>query len=527
MSTTPSSMTPAPEAPTLLARHQVQPYLLATLRWAAINWRARPELLEAGVACYGYLAGRFYDRGQRGFTHLPLSLIVDLMAIIELGDRAPFVSQDRSQRWPQEERRLRLDYENLLLGALLQEPSFVEARERLPHKSVVRAGARQRLAELLLQTFGRYYPRQVQINPAHLRDLTPPAPGDIDPQAALTELGEELGRPWLLPEATRQMLHGISNEVYWRELLRSEDLFEIEHWAVLDTEARRIGSRQISEVERRLGEFRLPRVRLRDEAMEVETDFDDDTVYPTGGFAGLATRGSFENLVRSELVYMGEGSPVSLFDLRFVESELLFYMRNDGVMRRKRRFIHVILDLHDAFYYKAPGYEYPFSTLIQGLVVRLTRDLLETFEEDAVTVHIHYVWGREGEPVPEDERERAARERDLLALVLGREIRQERARVELTESLGLESIQHGRGRIYALTMTFASSSENLWRDLFEDLEHARPPVLGLTLPVATDQPDPRAYESSTPLVLPLSGLTLPQIAEIKNELFAQIVGGRR
>ena len=50
-------------------------------------------------------------------------------------------------------------------------------------------------------------------------------------------------------------------------------MFEIENWDVLDSEAKRIGSRQIAEIERRLREFRLPRVTLRDESMEADTSF--------------------------------------------------------------------------------------------------------------------------------------------------------------------------------------------------------------------------------------------------------------
>lgn len=510
-----------------LERGLVESYLLAGLRWSAVRWREHPILLELGVECYRYLAGRFYDRGQRGFTHLPLFLVLDLMALIEMGERTPFASEGQAHLWSQEERRLRVDYENLLLGTLLQEPSFVDARERLAARGKVRRGASMRLAELLLQTFGRHYPGWVALDPAHLRAIALPLVQDIHADRAQERLNERLADPWLFADGLRALLHGVSNEVYWKELLQTEDLFEIENWAVLDSEAKRIGSRQISEIERRLGEFRLPRVRVRDEAMEVKTDFDDDTIYPTGGFSGLATRGSFENLVRSELVYMGEGAPISLFDLRFVESELLFYMRNDGMMRRKRRYIHVILDLDAAFHYKSPGYDYPFSTLTQGLIVRVARDLLSTFEEDAVTVHLHYLFepGEGGQAARE--RERIERELALVSLVLGREIRQDRVRVDLEDDIDLEQMQHSKGRVYAIALAFSEERERFWRSLFDDLEHARPPVFGLTLPVGVEEPDERAYDAPVPLVLPLEGLAFAQVAEIKNAIYAHILSGRR
>lgn len=513
-----------------LDRSMVESYMLAGLKWSAVRWREHPILLDRGLECYRYLSGRFYNQGRSGFTHLPLFLIVDLLALIELGDRTPFASEGQAHMWEPQERRVRIDYENLLLGTLLQEPAFVEARERLATSGPIRVGASQRLAEILLQTFGTYYPEWIELDPSHLRDIAIPPVSDIHPAQALTRLLERAGDEEIFLDGMRLLLKGISDNVYWKDLLKTEDLFEIENWAVLDTEAKRIGSRQISEIERRLGEFRLPRVQLRDESMEVETDFDDDTIYPTGGFSGLTTRGSFENLVRSELVYMGEGKPISLFELRFAENELLFYMRNDGVMRRKRRFIHIMLDLDMIFHAKSPGYDYPFSTLTQGLVVRLTRDLLQTFEEDAVTVNIHYLFkpdGGWGAEQVREERARIEREMSLLQLVLGREIRQERVAIDLVSDIDLDAIQQSRGRVYALAFVFNQRAEAFWRGLFDDLERARPPVFGLTIPVAMAKAMDKAYNSDVPLFLPLSELPFTQIAEIKNALFAQIMGGRR
>ncbi len=527
------AMAPPSRETVKVERGMVESYLLAGLRWSAVRWRQHPELLDRGIECFQYLAGRFYDRGRRGFMHLPLFLIVDLVALIELGDRTPFASEGNAHTWSQEERRLRVDYENLLLGTLLQEHSFVQARERLSLEGPARHGAAQRLAEILLQTFARYVPRWMVLNPAHLRNISAPPVEDIDPTTHMTRLNERYEDPFLFSDALGAMLRGISNNVYWREILQDEDLFEVENWAILDTESKRIGSRQITEVARRLREFRLPRVRVRDEVMEVETDYDDDTVYPTGGFAGLATKGSFENLVRSELVYMGEQvdprSRVSLFDMRFVENELLFYMRNDGVMRRKRRFIHVVLDLDGAFHHKSPGYEYPFSTLTQGLVVRLTRDLLSTFEEDAVTVQIHYLHRPTGKGAPEQaakQAERIEREMALLQLVLGREVRQERVFIQMVEDIDLDAMQHSRGRVYGVALAFNRHSEEFWREIFDDLEQAKPPVMGITVPVALNDPTEATYDDTVPLWLPL-GLVFNRVAEIKNEIFARIISGSR
>ncbi len=512
---------------TRLDRALVEPFLVASLRWCATRWSERPELLDRGLACYRYLAGRSFDQGRQGYTHLPLCVVVDLMALLELGERAPFASETQAARWTPLERRLRIDYENQLWGSLLQERAFTQARERLPQAGPARAGAMHRLAELLLQTFAREVPRWVELDPAHLRDVSLPPLQDLDVDGANARLEARVGDDMLWPELLRAMLRGISEHVTWRTLLQEEDLFELEHWAVLDTEARRIGCRQIAEVERRLGEHRLPRVRLREEVQEVEADFDDDTMYPTGGFSGLTNRGSFENLVRSELVYLGEGHPISLFDLRYVEGELLYYLRHDGVMRRRRRVVHLILDIAPLFYAKSPGYPYPFSTLAQGLVSRLTRDLLTIFEEDAVTIQAHYIARPDPNHTPAQaaaEQARCQEELSLLSLVLGRELRQGDVSITLVDTLEPAQLQQRSGRVYAIALCFDDARAAHWRATFDALARDRPPVLGLTVAIGGAQP---STEDEDELAMPLAGMHFHQIAQIKNALFAQLLGGRR
>jgi hypothetical protein len=517
-----------------LERASLEDYLLGSLHWSAIRWQDNPELVERGVDCYRYLAGRFYDQGKRGFTHLPLFLVMDLLALIELGDRAPFASEGQAHLWSEWERPVRVDYENSLLGTLLQERAFAEARERLTSRGPLQPGAARRLVELLLQRFARFYPDWFKVDPSYLRDFSLPAWSELDAGARATKLAVRMDDGALFLDGLQVFLKGISEGVYWRELLREEDLFEIENWAVLDTEAKRIGVRQIAEVERRLGEVRLPRVKLRDEAMEAETDFADDTTYPAGGFSGLTNRGSFDNLVRSELVYLGEGTPVSLFDLRFVENELLFYMRNDGVMRRKRRFIHIIFDIDMAFQYKSPGLDYPFSTLTQGMAVRTVRDLLTTFESDAVTVQLHYVHRPPKDKKSEvalaqfkKDREAVERERALLELIFGREIRQERLTIALEDDLDPYALPQRRGRVYAVCFVFGADGAAWWRAAFDELEHHRPPVFGLVIQAGLPSPDEAAFEDAVPLLLPLEGMPFVQVGEIKNALFTRIMSGRR
>ena len=526
--TAPLDPTPEPER---IPRPELVTYIGASLHWCAVDPGALPGLLPLTLGTYQHLLTRVYEKGARDFAHLPFFLVFDLLALCLLGERVPFFGEEFYASRPPSEQGQRREYENLL-NTLLQAPGFREARERLPLEATVRQGAATHLVELILQRLAVHYPRVFLASPSHVREIAPAQLEALDPEQAWVRFATGRRDPAPFARPLSVFLTQVARHVYWRTLFVEEDLFEVENWGVLDTEAIRIGCRQLVEIDQALKAFRLPTVRLRQEAMEAETTFEDDTTYPTGGFAGLTNRGGFENLVRSELVYMGEqtvpGGP-SMFDLRFVESELLYYLRNDGVMRRRRRFIHVVVDLSDRFYYKSPGYAYPFAALTQGLMVRLIRDLLASFEQDAVTLQVHYrtayMEGLGGEQQRREQR-RLEREVELVRLVLGREIRQELVGIELAPEIDLTTMCRSGGRNTVIALTCAPGREDFWRALFLDLSQAKPPVQGITVPVALDALSEVSAQEDPPLALPLGGLTMSQVAQVKNALYVRILGAR-
>ena len=52
--------------------------------------------------------------------------------------------------------------------------------------------------------------------------------------------------------------------------------------------------------------------------------------YPVGGISELSNRGNMENLLRSELLYTEVDSEVDLFEVRYLERELLYYQRDSN-----------------------------------------------------------------------------------------------------------------------------------------------------------------------------------------------------
>lgn len=491
-------------------------YLLGGLRWAAT--RPSAAALERAMPLYRRLAGQ-------GFHHLPFFLIADLSLLLEEGQEVPFASDVRSggvgmAGWSDAERGLRLRYENQILGRLLLEPTIMEVLELLRYQraeyglnAAEFTGRAQRLLELLLRHLAPHYPKTPRLNPAHLRVIALP---EGDSESAHADFTEAMQAPAFFFERLQALVEGAANAVPWSRLLLAEDLFELVHHDVLSEESVRIGCRQILEVARRLGEIDPRGVNIADEG-EAETAFLDESHYPTGGLSGLTNRGSMENLVLSELVYMDRTMAVDLFDLRFLEGELLFYLRDDGLLRRKRRTVHLILDASAEMAHKPMGYDAQLSILLQGLVLRITRDLLTVFSQDALQIEILYLY-------PNAEAETWRRELSLMGLLLdditGQGLASLRAVRRKHPAMVLEALQNPTRKTYALIVTTHNRIEQ-WQGVRERWLTAQPPVYPCL--VSVEPPGTREER----WVLPADGADWATLSVLKTRIIDDLVGMRR
>ncbi|MFY0574170.1 hypothetical protein ACN28S_07260 [Cystobacter fuscus] len=86
--------------------------------------------------------------------------------------------------------------------------------------------------------------------------------------------------------------------------------------------------------------------------------------------------GSLENLVTSELVYMEDDAGLDLFDMRYVEGELLYYTRDESlVVRRRRRVTFALLPGLTEARVKDAGLRWQRGVLVLGLVLSPVRRL--------------------------------------------------------------------------------------------------------------------------------------------------------
>lgn len=482
----------------LVSAEQLPAYLGGSLCLAGTDTLQRPAL-QSALECYRHLLGR-------GHYHLPFFLIADLLALVTSGYQTRFLSERApATEEPDDVRVLRSRYERECLGRLLQSPDLITASEII--ETTPDPGQRRRVLELLCNTLAPCYPKEWQVNPAQLRDLSAASLTRGTPEEQLASLpGANEAHPFL-PQL-EQFLNTMNEEVRWGSLLHEEDFFELTHFAALSSDYLRLGSRQLIELNRKLESTGVLREDLKPNEDDVDTAFLDETHYPTGGITGLTNRGSFENLVMSELAYMDEGTDeVSLFNLRFVENELLFYYRDSGNLRRKRRTIHFIFDLGDLITTKAIGYDYQYSVLLHGLALRFIDDLFALFELDSLRFRFHHL-------VSPGNAEFLEGERGLLKTVLADYLRHGWVDFSSSSALNLEEFPDPKRKTYAVVFSSPDRMDS-WQAQQKAAQDNELPITIALCQVGPSQPGP--------LDLPASGLALTEIRERKDEMLRTLI----
>jgi hypothetical protein len=251
-------------------------------------------------------------------------------------------------------------------------------------------------------------------------------------------------------------------------------MFALENLEVLDKEYLRMQTRNLIRVREVIPELDPHDIDLSNEASEAESNFVDETYYPTGGFTQISNRGRFESLVPSELAYMGEGDGgIDLFDLRFVEGELTFFLRDSGQLLRKRRAIHFVVDLRNPLDMKYPGHSFQLSAEVLGMILALVRDLSKLFQGDAVDYNIHFLTGK----APDKSLvEQANKHRDVLNILLAPLARKDLLDVKVSQTLEFDSLASTRRKSYVLAFTSKGTTADKWSKTLEPMRKASPPL---------------------------------------------------
>ncbi len=399
---------------TEIERDSLVDALRAQLCWCGLV----EEWAESVPRALGWLRARWGE----GEDHLPLNLVHDLGHVLLRGRAIRAASGRDLGRWPPHERALRLAYEDRFVSRWLLDSSVHEAHVTLaglPGEVRDRAIAHAiGLAFAGLSADG--LPRG---NAAHLR-------ARADEVGAGEEAEPSASAEWRAAAAawTEALLAGIPDG----RLFDEADLWELAHFAELPSDSARLALRALHEVQSDAGRV-TPSVaaHAKRRAQEVPVDLEAADTFPAGGFDAIATRGRFENLVRSEVVYVGVGEEVGvdLFDVRYVQGELLYYTRDESPLLDAHRVFAVVVDAPAELRRKDSELPTQDLVLAQGLGLALRADLADVFGPHALT--LHWRWRlREVEDL-----DVAAEEEGLVALALGAEIAHRRVTLDTLEDL--------------------------------------------------------------------------------------------
>ncbi|HEY4221820.1 MAG TPA: hypothetical protein VGO62_10760 [Myxococcota bacterium] len=357
-----------------ISRADTVPSLLASLGVVA----AEEPLPASALDALRWLLFIWSD----GHDHVPLFLVHDLGHVLLRGRDLRFTSSRQLPLWFDEERPIRLGYEDRVVARWAIDPSVMEAhvavagmplalRDRAVAHSVTLA-----LSSLLLPLD---LPRA---NPAHVRAVLDSAElrRACESAGALRTGVDEIWRAVTLDLVTR-----CQPVLAARRLFSDADLWDIAHLHEVQSESARRAVREVHAASERVGPADPGALLALRRAKEVPLDHEQPDAYPTGGFDAISTRGTFENLVRSEVAYVGAGvdvavkpgeRPVDLFDVRFAESELLFYTRDESPLLEERRVMTLIVDRAPELRHKIAELPAQTLVLVLGLCARLQADLV-------------------------------------------------------------------------------------------------------------------------------------------------------
>ncbi len=296
------------------------------------------------------------------------------------------------------------------------------------------------------------------------------------PAEELVEAGKAaLADPLIAARLTSGLLTVAKAARRSRELLSDAELFLVENIAALKGLGPRVALAQLADVAQGIEESLPTRVRASPEDGDAPTALEEESAFPVGGFANLTTQGSLENLVSSELIYMDEAGAArpDLFDLRFVEGELLYYSRDESVAVRRRRQVALVLDasLSQARVLDA-GEAVQRTVWLLGALTAVVRKLAGWLEQESLSFELWVPGPADASPLVE--------ERDVASLVLRQyrergqlEVLHAASAVEAVRQARLRSKGHARVLVFGAKMPAGLEGE-AQAEAFVDVSGAAP-----------------------------------------------------
>lgn len=491
-------------------------YLLGSLAQRA--GRHPDSLTLKAARALGWYRALVLRGGARG---LLLSWVYDLGWLLIDAEQFPFASLEHLDQWSEEERPLRLQYENRLLNSVLRDPSTRRGIELL-RRDTSRDDLIARMLELILAPLLKAggYPGAPLVDPVLLRELS--LSGELRPEEFAESFAELAGEGFWNGALSASLETFFAGRRSGR-ILSAADLSEVEHWSAYRKRAQRMAGRRIIGASEAFPTVDPTGVKVQEEE-EADTELPDSGYYPEGGFAELTNRGPIENLHPAELVYMREDPfghdpdpPIDLFAIRVLENEALFFQRDSGQLRRTRRTVHLAVAPDQGLRLKLKWHDEALAIYVYGFLVRLIEDLSAIFPRDALRVEMHIV-------APSgDARERAEADCELLSVLLRHEIARDAASISLApEDFDLRALGEPERRVYGIAIqSGAHDPAGLPPGPAPLLpEGAREPRI-LTWRIGGEEPGPDELDV---VQMPVEGDPRQSMVRARDALLAEIAG---
>lgn len=326
----------------------------------------------------------------------PVGLVGDI-GHIALGADAEHRTKDLRHipGWPATLARM---YDDHVLGKFYADPLFERAGDAL--QKFQERDRIKGLAYLVNQVQARTRLPGVLLPPAVIRGLLRDN-GDDVLNGAMERLMREGPGPLLLA-LYEEMVSAARRST---ELLVKEDITALEDRSALGDMGQYVALRQIRQTTARLL-ARLPDrpVRPRPNRREVPTRVLDEDQYPVGGYTSIATKGSIESLLHSQLAFIEDKSAEpDLFDVKYVRDELFYYSRDENqFLRRRRSFVFLVLPDLLAARFKDAELPCQRIVLLQSLILAVIEKLQQWLSHDAIRFEVCFVQDGEKKPLAEE-----------------------------------------------------------------------------------------------------------------------------
>lgn len=278
-------------------------------------------------------------------------------------------------------------YEDHVLGKLFADPMFERAGDAL--QKLAEKDRAKGLAYLVHQMQDRMKLPGVLLPPAVIRGLLRDSGDDL-----LNTTLEGLERDSISPRLSAMYERLVAAARRSPELLVKEDVDALEDRSALGDMGQYVALRQIRQTTARLLE-RLPSrpVRPLPGRREVPTRVMDEDQYPVGGYNSIATKGSIESLLHSQLAYIeDEPGEADLFDVKFARDELFYYSRDENqFLRRRRSFTFVLFPDLLAARFKDPGLPCQRIVMLQSAILAVIARLQAWLSDDAIRFEVLFV----------------------------------------------------------------------------------------------------------------------------------------